>query len=199
MLLYPDAQRRAQEELDRVLGIDRLPDFSDEKSLPYITAILKETLRWHPIEPVVAPHMLTVDDEYKGYRLPASSLVVGNAWAMLHDENTYPDPAPFKPERFLTPDGELDPAVRDPELAFGFGRRICPGRHMARSSMWITMASILSTFDITKPIDKFGNVVEPTGEYNTGLISAPLPFECVFKPRSKNAETSIRSSQLSFD
>lgn len=76
------------------------------------------------------------------------------------------------PERFLTADGKLNPDMKDAELAaFGFGRRICPGRHMALSSIWIAMASVLSTFTLSKSLDEEGKVIEPSGEYTTGLVT----------------------------
>ncbi|KAH9941402.1 cytochrome P450 [Amylocystis lapponica] len=184
MLLYPDVQRKAQEELDRVVGIDRLPEFSDEASLPYITAIVKELLRWQPVTPLAVVHCLSAEDEYNGYRIPAGSLVVGNAWAMLHDDKMFPEPEVFKPERFLMDDGQLNPALKDAELpAFGFGRRICPGRHLAVSSVWISVA-------------RGRECREPNGEYTSGLISHPVPFKCSIQPRSAVAEALIRSSCL---
>ncbi|KAJ7453448.1 cytochrome P450-like protein, partial [Mycena latifolia] len=103
----------------------------------------------------------------------------------------YPDPNAFKPERFLV-DGKPNPAVRDPDAAFGFGRRLCPGRHLATSSIWITVVSILATFDISKAVDDMGNIFEPTGEYLSSLISSPLPFKCSITPRSEAAEALIK-------
>jgi len=123
MVLYPDCVRKAQEELDVVVGRDRLPNFSDKHSLPYICAIVKEVLRWYPVLPLAIVHRLTEDDVFEGMFLPAGSLVIGNAWAILHDESVYKDPGTFNPDRFLK-DGELDPDIRPPEVAaFGFGRR----------------------------------------------------------------------------
>ncbi|KAJ7460270.1 cytochrome P450 [Mycena latifolia] len=191
MLVNPDAQRRAQAEIDSITGGEYLPDFDDEASLPYVSALVKEVLRWKNVAPVALPHMLTTDDEYRGYRLPAGSMVIGNTWAILHDEVMYPEPHAFKPERFLT-DGKPNPAVRDPDAAFGFGRRVCPGRHLATSSVWITVVSILATFDINKAVDDMGNVIEPTGEYLSALISAPLPFKCSITPRSEAAVALIK-------
>jgi cytochrome P450 len=81
----------------------------------------------------------------------------------------YPDPFSFRPERFLK-DGKINPDVKDPLAAFGFGRRICPGRYMAQASAWIAVASILASFDITKAIDVDGSVIEPSGEYTTTMI-----------------------------
>jgi cytochrome P450 len=79
---------------------------------------------------------------------------------------TYPDPFSFRPERFIK-DGKIDPDVIP---AFGFGRRICPGRHMAQASAWIAAASMLASFDIAKAVDADGSVIEPSGEYTTAIL-----------------------------
>ncbi|KAF8142815.1 cytochrome P450 [Mycena galopus ATCC 62051] len=192
MLANPEAQRKAQTEIDAVTGGKYLPDFDDEVAMPYVSALVKEVLRWKNVTPIGIPHFLATEDEYRGYRLPAGSIVIGSTWAILHDENMYPDPYAFKPERFLL-HGKPNPAVKDPGCAaFGFGRRICPGRDMARSSIWITVASILATFNIDKAVDEAGHVIEPTFEYLTALVSAPLPFKCSITPRSKEAVKLIR-------
>ncbi|KAJ6448362.1 cytochrome P450 [Mycena sanguinolenta] len=162
MLANPDAQRKAQAEIDSVTEGKRLPDFGDQESLPYVSALVKEVLRWKNASPFAMPHVLQVDDEYRGYRLPARSMVIGNTWAMLHDEVMYPDPHAFKPERFLLPNGMIDHSVKDPDAAFGYGRRRCPGRHLATTAIWITAANVLATFNINKAVDEVGNLIEPT-------------------------------------
>ncbi|KAF8877650.1 cytochrome P450 [Gymnopilus junonius] len=199
MLCYPEVQKKAQEELDRVLGGRRLPEFTDEPNMPYISALVKEILRWKPATPIGVPHLASEDDVYNGYYIPKRAVVIGNSWAMLHDEETYPDPSTFNPDRFLTTNKstgklELDPTVRDPALmAFGFGRRMCPGRDVALSVIWLTMASVLATFNITKAIDENGKELEPDVQYWSGLIVHPLPFKCTIKPRSKAAEELVKS------
>ena len=80
MAANPEAQKRAQEELDSVIGPDRLPTLDDKPSLPYITALVKECLRWRSVAPLSVPHVLTEDDEYKGFHLPKGSLVITNIW-----------------------------------------------------------------------------------------------------------------------
>ena len=91
---------------------------------------------------------------------------------MLHDERTFYEPEEFIPERWLNEDGSLREEMRDAELAaFGFGRRICPGRHLAAASIWIGIASVLTTFDLVKPVDKDGKIIEPSGEYISGLVA----------------------------
>lgn len=78
--MFPEAQRKAQAELDAVVGPDRLPDFADQKSLPYVSALMKEVLRWHVVAPIGVPHRSTEADEYGGYYLPGGSLIIVNQW-----------------------------------------------------------------------------------------------------------------------
>ncbi|KAF8811640.1 cytochrome P450 [Phlegmacium glaucopus] len=198
MVCFPEIQMKAQAELDRVIG-GRLPDFGDMEDLPYLSAIIKEVLRWQPITPNGSvAHCATEDDVYEGYYIPNGSIVICNSWAMLYNEDEYPDPYAFKPERFIK-NGQLDPNIRDPALiVFGFGRRLCPGHHVAISTIWLTAASILATFTLSKPVDKDGRVIEPSREYYAGLMRCPLPFECNVKPRSKIAEGLIRSAVDSY-
>ncbi|KAF9445158.1 cytochrome P450 [Macrolepiota fuliginosa MF-IS2] len=192
IVCFPDAYRKAQEEVDRVLE-GRLPDHGDMESMPYLNALLKEVLRWQPVMPLGFYHAVTCDDIYKGYHIPANSIVIPNVWALFHDPTEFPDPEIIRPERFLK-DGKLHVSGRDPSpLAFGFGRRVCQGRHIAESIMLRVAASVLSLFDITKAVDDDGNVIEPTCEYTTGHSRQPVPFKCSIKPRSEAAIRLIRS------
>ena len=81
MLTAPDVQRRAQEEIDRVVP-GRLPMFEDERDMPYVTALVWESLRWKCVAPLALPHYLDVEDEYEGYRIPGRSVVIGNVWCV---------------------------------------------------------------------------------------------------------------------
>ncbi|KAJ7164332.1 cytochrome P450 [Mycena filopes] len=196
MLANPEAQRKAQAEVDAVTKGTRLPDFEDEASMPYVTSVMKEALRWKITMPLAIAHYLNVPDVFRGYSIPANSVVLGNSWAILHNEDVYPDPEAFKPERFLL-DGHLNPAVPDPDAAFGFGRRLCPGRHMATASLWSCIASILATFDITKALDEQGHEIEPSYEFESGFINSAAPFKCVIRPRSRAAEALVRGTENS--
>ncbi|KAI0076589.1 cytochrome P450 [Panus rudis PR-1116 ss-1] len=188
MVLYPEVQQKARKELDMVLGTGALPDFRDRPSLPYIEAIVTETLRWHPVVPLDVPHRLIADDTYKEYFLPEGTIVVANSWAMLHNETIYPDPHTFNPDRFMK-DGQLDPDVRDPAVAaFGFGRRICPGQALASDTMWIVIASILASFDISPAEDRNGEKIIPAEDFycNTFFVPSYMkPFRCQILPRSE--------------
>ena len=80
MFLYPEVQRKAQAELDAIVGPHRLPDHSDRPNLPYINALVKEAVRWIPALPFSLPHMNTEDMEYNGYFIPAGSILLPNTW-----------------------------------------------------------------------------------------------------------------------
>jgi len=123
MVLNPKVMRKAQEELDRVVGKGHLPDFSDRENLPYTDALVKELLRWNPPLPIAVPSRAMQDDVYRGYLIPAGATVIQNVWAIFRDPSIYPDPETFNPDRFLK-DGKINPLVLNPEdRVFGAGRR----------------------------------------------------------------------------
>ncbi|KZV72777.1 cytochrome P450 [Peniophora sp. CONT] len=194
MVLYPEAQRKAQEELDRVLR-GALPTLSDRESLPYTMALVKEVFRWHPVTTLAIPHALTEDDVYEGMFLPGGSTVIGNVWAILHDPTHFPNPNLFDPAHFIsTNDGGTYPAeaCKDgeppyPDTAFGFGRRICPGRALAKTSVWLTIASVLSAFQVSAAKDENGKTVPVTDTWSSGVVGYPGPYECDITPRGSRA------------
>ncbi|KAK6978085.1 cytochrome P450, partial [Favolaschia claudopus] len=190
MALHEDVQRKAQDEIDSVVGTDRLPDFNDRERLPYITAVMKESLRFHSPAPTGIPHELSQDDIYEGMYIPAGCMVMGNIWQLLHDPVMYPDPFTFNPSRFIT-DGNLDCTTNDPSrFVFGFGRRVCPGRLFTEDSLWLMTAQFLAAFTISLPE---GASREP--KFAAGAISRPLPFEHIIKPRSAAAQKLIEHLQ----
>ncbi|KAI0033190.1 cytochrome P450 [Vararia minispora EC-137] len=186
MVLNPAVQVEAQKELDRVVGRERVPDFDDRPNLPYVDAVLMEVLRWAPTTPLGVPHSAEEDVNLERFRIPKGSIVLGNAWAILHDQTYYPEPDAFKPERHLGTDGHV---LEDPILdyAFGYGTRRCPGRHFADATLWLYVASVLAFFNIRKAKDENGNEIPVDGKYEpTNLIHQPLPFSCTLVPRDRN-------------
>lgn len=172
MVLHPDVQRKAQQALSAVLKSDCLPEFSDIESIPYLHAIVRETLRWKVVTPLAIPHASSEDSVYRGYYIPKGSIVVGNAWALLQDEGVFGENTDeFRPERFLTEDGNALNEVPHPDFAFGFGRRACPGKSTAYTFLLITIASILQCYQIAKEKHSNGSEIEPSVEYQTGIIS----------------------------
>ncbi|EJT68232.1 hypothetical protein GGTG_14190 [Gaeumannomyces tritici R3-111a-1] len=148
MLKYPDVQRKAQAEIDRVIRRGRFPTSADRERLPYVDAIVKETLRWWSIFPMGMPHRADEEIEYRGLRIPDGATIMPAVWWFMHDPTVYPDPARFDPERFA------DPARDEPDPTkggvYGYGRRICPGRHFANNLLFLNMAQILAAFNITR-------------------------------------------------
>ncbi|KAI0295320.1 cytochrome P450 [Multifurca ochricompacta] len=177
MTLYSEVQRKGQAEIDSVTGGSRIPDFSDQEALPYVSAILKELLRWHPVGPLGVPHRVMQDDVYEGYFIPAGSIIIPNVWAILRDPVAFPEPDRFYPERWLSPD-----APTFPDHVWGYGRRVCQGRSMAQDVIWVGITSILATFNITAVEGK-----PPKGAYTSDMISSPEPFVTHITPRSDAA------------
>ncbi|KAH7913274.1 cytochrome P450 [Hygrophoropsis aurantiaca] len=186
MVLNPDVQAKAQAEIDSAVGFDRLPDWDDRPLLPYVDAIIRETLRWHPVVPLGIPHAAVDDDIYEGQFIPKGATVMANAWAMSQNPEKYPNPSEFNPERFFLPSGELNDDLVG--FAFGFGRRVCVGRHVADASLWAAIVNMLAVFSFQKLRDEEGKVVEFEPKWSAGVTTHPEPFPCMIVPRSKTLD-----------
>ena len=180
LLLFPEVVSKAQEEIDRVVGNDRLPNFEDRKNLPYIDGIVKEAWRWNPVGPMGLTHKSEVDIFYGDYIIPSGSYLLPSLWWFLHDPKDYSDPHTFKPERYLAPLNEPDPS----EIAFGYGRRSCSGRFFADASVYITIAQMLAVFQIRKATDVLGNEIPVEFEPVAGMVNRPKPYDLKIEPRS---------------
>ncbi|VDB83459.1 unnamed protein product [Peniophora sp. CBMAI 1063] len=189
MLAYPECQRRAQVELDLIVGRARVPTFADMPQLCYIQAMVKEILRWQPMLPIAAPHTSIEDDFYKGFFIPKGTMVIPNVWEMNRDPAIYGDDAhKFNPARHLDKEGKLLPGLpgtkEDSHHTFGFGRRICIGKHVANNSLLIEMATCLWAFSLVNPegqVPKFDEFIE------SGLVVHPKPFEVNVQSRFPEA------------
>ncbi|KAI0291850.1 cytochrome P450 [Russula brevipes] len=176
MTMYPEIQKKCQAELDSVVGNDRLPTFSDRDSLPYLATMLKE------------------DDVHNGYFIPKGSIIMPNIWHFLHDPEVYKNPMTFNPDRLIAQPGK--PAEPDPfDVAFGYGRRACPGAALAQSILFIFASTVLSVFDVEK-VTINGVVQEPKNEFSSGVLVRPKPFQSTLKPRSAKAESLVRALDL---
>jgi cytochrome P450 len=200
LVTHPESLRVAHEELDSVIGPGRTPDFEDEARLPYIRALAKEVLRWRPVAVLGGtPHASTEDDHYEGYYIPAGTTVLGNSWAINLNEEYYPNPHHFNPERFLAT--ALSEKAKNPtsnagkphpakagHSSFGWGRRICPGADLAANSLFIALAKILWAFDIA-PLK---GMQYDTFAYTEGFNIRPRKFECEIRIRSQAHEQVLK-------
>ncbi|KAI3550420.1 hypothetical protein CABS03_05597 [Colletotrichum abscissum] len=198
MTLFPGAMRKGQEEIDHVVGSDRMPTWEDEKDLPYVRAMIKETLRWRPVNKFGMYHASTEDDWYEGHFIPKDSVVVLNWWAIQRDPSRYDNADEYDPSRFLNSPlsaaeymNSQDPYERD-HFSYGAGRRACPGVHLAEKSLFIAISRILWGFNIERKEDLNGGKKVPTTRMMPGFLSVPEPFECSISCRSVAHEEIIR-------
>lgn len=184
MTLYPEIAKKAQVELDEIVGKERLPDFKDQERLIYCQAVIREVMRWRTVIPGGLAHMVTEDDVYEGYQIPKGSSVLANHWALHLDPETYDHPEKFNPDRFLDPKTKELIGSKWSEKghhSFGFGRRICPGIHIAERSVYITSIRMLWSLEFNSPNP---NSLDPNN-FSTGFSSHPLNFETNLKPRGE--------------
>lgn len=186
---YPEIQKKAQQEIDAVVGTDRLPSFDDRRDLPYVDALVKELFRWNPVLPMGFPRVAGCDDIYDGMFIPKNTMLIPNVWLFTRDEAYFKQAEMFNPERFLGPEPEMDPRT----LMFGFGRRMCAGRELADKSVFLTIAMVLAVFDIRKPTRSDGSPIEQSLTFTTGVIVKPNEFGCDVEPRNAKAEHLVRS------
>ncbi|OSC97213.1 cytochrome P450 [Trametes coccinea BRFM310] len=182
---HPQMQARVQAQLDEVVGRDRLPTFADWEKLPEVAAYVQEVYRWRPVTPLGFAHRATKDVTWKGYVIPAGTEVLACHWAIARDPDVFPDPEKFKPARWLDEKGQLREDLKF--FNWGFGRRICPGLHVAERSVFINTALTLWAFEISEdpahPID--------TLAIKDGALAHPYPFVVRFKPRISNLREKI--------
>nr|QUN00529.1 cytochrome P450 82C60 [Tripterygium wilfordii] len=172
--------KKAQEEIDAYVGRERLVKASDVKSLVYLEAIIKETLRLYPAGPLSLPHESMEDCTVMGYHVPKGTKLLVNIWKIQHDPSIWEDPYEFRPERFLTTHKHIDIKGQNFELLpFGSGRRMCPGVLFAFQILQLTLANLLHGFDFATPNDEPIDMTESIGLTNFKVT----PLEVLLTPR----------------
>ena len=174
LLHHPGIYRRLQKEITDVIG-DRHVQLGDRERMPYLMAIVNETLRYASITPVF-PRRTTKDTELSGRHVPKETMVLVNPWSIHHNPHIYPQPWVFDPERFLDAEGKLvlaDHPARRNIYAFGAGSRSCFGEVLAKSRIFIMATTMLQKFEY-----KFGCVESSCDprEYQPGLPMICKPF-----------------------
>jgi len=180
MLAYPTVQARAHAELDEVVGRARPPSFADIPSLPYIQAMVKETLRWSPTAPFGAPHASTADDWYEGMFIPKGTICLQNMRVLNFDPDVFgPNAAEFDPTRYLDEKGQIKTALMEGRdeghMSFGFGRRFCPGKHLAEGTLAIDFATLLWAMRFERP-EGSRDELDVRTLVQSGLTARPVPF-----------------------
>eukprot|EP01018_Ginkgo_biloba_P006867 Gb_13261 [translate_table: standard] len=150
LVLHPVTQSKLHAELDAVVGRVRRVSDADIPKLPYLQAIVKETLRLHPPGPLLSwARLSTKDTVVAGHSIPRGTTAMVNMWAITHDESIWSEPYKFIPERFMASEGGDDVDIRGNDLRlapFGSGRRVCPGRALGVATVHLWVARLLHHF-----------------------------------------------------
>ena len=170
MMKYPEVQKKAQEELDKVIGSDRVVTVADKNSLHYINAIVAETQRFCNLIPLNVVHKTTKDVEIHGWKFPKGTLITDQISSVLFDEKYFRDSCTFNPERFIDENGKF---FAPPELIpFGVGKRACLGEGLARMELFLFAANILNQIKLKSP---YGMI--PGTDKIIHSTSQPLPYK----------------------
>ncbi|KAG8245236.1 hypothetical protein J6590_005546 [Homalodisca vitripennis] len=177
MILYPEVQRKMQEEIDRVLGRSRKPVLEDKAQMHYTMAVLNEVERINSVSPLGLPHSCSKDTTFGGYFIPKGTTLLLNLKSVGYDPKYWKTPEEFIPERFLNADGQYARPSNMP--TFGLGQRSCIGEMLARNTIFLFITTFLEKFSITLPPGE----PEPSTMALPGLAVAPSPFKMSIKSR----------------
>ncbi|KAH8832196.1 cytochrome P450 [Flagelloscypha sp. PMI_526] len=205
MVKFPQVQKQAQLELDKVVGRERVPNFNDFERLPFIRAIVMELLRWMPVAPIGLPHVTTQDDIYGEYFIPEGTLCVTLLPMMNRDQSIYgPDAESFNPSRFIdSSNGNLKPPLplthEESHASYGFGRRICVGRAVANQSLFIDAAMLLWSFNFENLDQSKTWSTLSREDYVDHFILTPKPFAHKIVPRFPEVKEILQQLRESDD
>lgn len=187
LICHPDILKRAQRELDTVIGVDRLVEESDIPNLPYLQAVVKEAFRMHPAAPVSLPHRASQASNVMGFSLPADTRLILNIFAIHRDPSVYHNPDAFNPQRFVEhPEVNHTSAYHSYELMpFGAGRRMCPAFNIGNGLVLLLLAHLLHSFDWSLPPGHTLDEALDMSEASSSLtVSLKTPLRLVAHPRS---------------
>ncbi|CAD6212534.1 unnamed protein product [Miscanthus lutarioriparius] len=184
LVRHPAVQARVRAEVDAAVGAGGCPTDADVARMPYLQAVVKETLRAHPPGPLLSwARLATVDVPLSnGMVVPAGTTAMVNMWAITHDAAVWADPDAFAPERFLPSEGGADVDVRGVDLRlapFGAGRRVCPGKNLGLTTVGLWVARLVHAFEWALPEGAppvcLDEVLKLSLEMKTPLAAAAIP------------------------
>ncbi|XP_074328702.1 cytochrome P450 98A2-like [Apium graveolens] len=181
LIKNPRVQEKAQEELDRVIGYERVLTELDFSNLPYLQCVAKEALRLHPPTPLMLPHRANANVKIGGYDIPKGSNVHVNVWAVARDPAVWKNPLEFRPERFLEED--VDMKGHDYRLLpFGAGRRVCPGAQLGINLVTSMLGHLLHHYSWAPPSGLSSDEIDMTE--SPGMVTyMKTPLQAVPTPR----------------
>ncbi|KAJ1149050.1 hypothetical protein NDU88_001870 [Pleurodeles waltl] len=176
MMKFPDIQRKVQEEIDRVIGLEQ-PNTVHRKLMPYTDAVLHEVQRFGNILPLGLPRETTVDTNFKGFFIPKGTHIIPLLESVLYDKSQFATPEEFNPQHFLDSDGKF--VKNEALMNFGAGRRICIGETLARMELFLFFTSLLQKCTLRLPPGVTHTDFTPA----VGFTTPPKPYEICALPR----------------
>ncbi|XP_078068394.1 cytochrome P450 1B1 [Mustelus asterias] len=180
LVWWPEVQRKVQEELDRVVGRQRIPSIEDQARMPYLRAFLHEAMRFSSFVSLTIPHATTRDTHLNGYRIDKGTVVFVNQWSVNHDPHKWRRPELFDPGRFLSADGSFDKDLASRVMIFSVGRRRCIGDQLANMQLFLSVSLLLHQCNLTA---------------NPGeRLSLDFTYGLSLKPKTFTINVSLRDS-----
>ncbi|XP_027698543.1 cytochrome P450 2E1 isoform X1 [Vombatus ursinus] len=180
LLKYPEVEEKLHEEIDRVIGSERMPSMKDKVNMPYTDAVVHEILRFINLVPSNLPHVMNQDMQFRGYFLPKGTTVYPTLTSVMLDSKEFPNPEQFDPGHFLNENGKFK--YSDYFKAFSAGKRVCVGEGLARMELFLFMIIILQHFNLK-------SLVSPekidTSPITIGFGSVPPIYKLCLLPRSE--------------
>ncbi|XP_051021581.1 cytochrome P450 2U1 [Acomys russatus] len=177
MSLNPSVQKKVHEEIEKVIGHDRVPSLTDKAQMPYTEATIMEVQRLSMVVPLAIPHMTSEETVLQGYTIPKGTVVLPNLWSVHRDPAIWEKPDDFCPDRFLDDQGQL--LKRETFIPFGIGKRVCMGEQLAKMELFLVFVSLMQSFTFALP--EGSEKPSMTGRF--GLTLAPHPFNVTVSKR----------------
>ena len=171
LIKHPPMMKKVINELEKVVGMERMVEESDLESLEYLNMVVKETLRLHPVAPLLIPHESIEDCTVDGFHIPQKSRVIVNVWAIGRDPNAWTDADKFLPERFMESDIDFR-GQHFQFIPFGSGRRGCPGMQLGLTVVRLVLAQLVHCFDWELPDNMLPSELDMTEEFGITLPRA---------------------------
>ncbi|XP_008843062.1 cytochrome P450 2D20-like [Nannospalax galili] len=171
MILYPDIQRRVQQEIDEVIGQARRPEMADQERMPFTNAVIHEVQRFGAVAPLTLPFITSRSIEVQGFHIPKGTRLIANLSSVMKDERAWEKPLHFHPEHFLDPQGHF--VKPEAFVPFSAGRRACLGEPLARMELFLFFTCLLQRFSFSVPAGQ----PRPSGHRVSGTLTAPSPYQ----------------------